>query len=667
MDTIAARGASDERTLVYLVAIGILDGRYLTAVRQCVNSLRTHGSYSGDVVVLTDAASASALEERVPSADLVVLEEDFLAAGLDGRPIVDRYRTARLRAHRVLPLSNYDTIMYLDADILAVRSIMPLFQGVDSLRVARQFEPMSNPGFSALFDDDELERARWRRGINSGTYVVPSEQLAAVLEGWWRELDGHPGGPCYDQDGLNALVLRERVLSAPLPSSSVAFPLRANFAAHFSPQTRLLHYCGNADLAFELMDEHAWQLACGVDPSELRGIEALPPSGTNPRVQRSRGVRKLTIALDDASGAESSSIANSNLASALRRRGHEVVPIPSDSGSAGVRPDVVIHHDYRRNFGDYEFVPGVPHVAIRSWDFGPFPVDWTRIASERYEQLWVHTQWGRVNAVDGGIDPARVRLIPHGVDSEVFRPDGPQAPLPTAAGFTFLFVGGPLMRKGIDLLVDSFCAAFRSDDDVALIVKANSASSVSRDQQQLAEVRRRAADPAGPEIVVLDEHLPAADLAALYRACDVGIWPYRAEGFVLPALEALACGMPTIVPEIGPTTDFSSSRTSFLVPAREVRLPVRREFELLLGHKVEVDGVRIVVPSRDALAAVLRTVRTTPKVVLHEKGAHGVAVAHGEFSWNLAAQRAESSLAELIRPLEWSPGASCSISGYPTP
>ena len=42
-------------------------------------------------------------------------------------------------------------------------------------------------------------------------------------------------------------------------------------------------------------------------------------------------------------------------------------------------------------------------------------------------------------------------------------------------------------------------------------------------------------------------------LAAIYRACDALLHPYRGEGFCLPVLEARACGLPVAaLPVEGP-------------------------------------------------------------------------------------------------------------------
>ncbi len=45
--------------------------------------------------------------------------------------------------------------------------------------------------------------------------------------------------------------------------------------------------------------------------------------------------------------------------------------------------------------------------------------------------------------------------------------------------------------------------------------------------------------------------------------------PYRGEGFCLPALEAMACGIPVIVPEGGPTDDFVDDTVGWRVPAQK--------------------------------------------------------------------------------------------------
>ena len=59
-------------------------------------------------------------------------------------------------------------------------------------------------------------------------------------------------------------------------------------------------------------------------------------------------------------------------------------------------------------------------------------------------------------------------------------------------------------------------------------------------------------------------------MAALYRACDVLVHPYRGEGFAMPVLEAMACGLPAIVTAGGPTDEFLPDDAGWRIDARQV-------------------------------------------------------------------------------------------------
>ena len=72
-----------------------------------------------------------------------------------------------------------------------------------------------------------------------------------------------------------------------------------------------------------------------------------------------------------------------------------------------------------------------------------------------------------------GIAPERVAVVPNGIDPEKFSPDRAVEPYPLATRkpFKFLFVGGVLPRKGVDVLLAAYRRAFTRDDDVALVLK----------------------------------------------------------------------------------------------------------------------------------------------------------------------------------------------------
>ena len=67
-------------------------------------------------------------------------------------------------------------------------------------------------------------------------------------------------------------------------------------------------------------------------------------------------------------------------------------------------------------------------------------------------------------------------------------------------------------------------------------------------------------------------NFPASFVAKLYRASDAYISPYRAEGFNLPVLEALASGVVPVVTGRGATDDFCPDHLSLKIASRPGRL-----------------------------------------------------------------------------------------------
>jgi hypothetical protein len=258
-------------------------------------------------------------------------------------------------------------------------------------------------------------------------------------------------------------------------------------------------------------------------------------------------------------GIESSALINERWRSALAQRGLSCRAYQADAYEL---PDVLVHHDYRTDFMRLALPDSGHAVAVRSWDFGPFPRELIERINAHYDQLWLYSRWVLDQAIASGIDPGIARHVPPGIDPEVYRPDGPSLSLPTDRSFVFLFVGGSVLRKGIDVLLAAYRRAFAPRDDVCLVIKDSTANVWFAGKTWHEEIRRMAREADGPAILHIDRHMSEADLAGLYRRADVVIIPYRAEGFVLPVLEAMGCGTPAIVPRFGPVLDYCSDVVS---------------------------------------------------------------------------------------------------------
>ncbi len=279
-----------------------------------------------------------------------------------------------------------------------------------------------------------------------------------------------------------------------------------------------------------------------------------------------------------------------------------------------------------------------PSTLILPWEFGHPPADWVERIRSDVDRVYVPSEYVRRGYLEAGVPAGIVEVIPNGVDHASFTPDGPRAELEVRAGCVFLFVGGTIWRKGIDLLLDAWAKAFGPGDDVLLVVKDFGIGSHYRGQTHGDAIHELIARDDVAPLLYLDREIPADALPALYRAADVLVAPYRGEGFCLPVLEAMACGVPAIHTGIGPTIEFAG-HGGWAVAASRRDLDGQISGVPLAGRGYvhEVDP--------GALVSALRQAAADPD----ERTRRGAAAraAALAFTWPKAAERLESSLAEL--------------------
>ena len=341
-------------------------------------------------------------------------------------------------------------------------------------------------------------------------------------------------------------------------------------------------------------------------------------------------------------GRSAFALVNAQWSRALTASGFRVTDYRPDD----LVPDVVLHHDFETHFTAFAPPAGSASVAVRTWDFGPLPPAWVEKINREFTQYWAYSEWIATQARAAGVDPGRIRVVPLGVDPGVYSAAGPRMTLPTEKSFRFVFVGGVSLRKGTDLLLDAYRRAFTAADDVCLILKDHSKDLFYRENHARSRITGWAESPDAPELLHIDDFLPEQELAALYRASDVAVFPYRAEGFCVPILEAMACGTPSVVPDFGACLDFCSAETSWLTRVRRIRAPVTRSFSVALGFEealAEVDFCELPV---DRLAESLRAVHRD-SAARQAKAAAGI-VRAGSFSWDHSGRIASQALRELI-------------------
>ncbi|HWC61474.1 MAG TPA: glycosyltransferase, partial [Verrucomicrobiae bacterium] len=193
-------------------------------------------------------------------------------------------------------------------------------------------------------------------------------------------------------------------------------------------------------------------------------------------------------------------------------------------------------------------------VVVQPWEFGSLPEQWVKDLAS-VDEAWVPSEYVRNVYVDSGVPANKVFVVPNGVDTTKFHPQVAPMKLTTDKKFKFLFVGGTILRKGPDVLLKAYLEAFTAADDVCLVIKDFGGKTVYAGQTFEEKIRAAQTTPNAPEILYLNNELAPEELPGLYRACDCLVLPYRGEGYGLPVVEAMACGLPVMVTAGGATDD----------------------------------------------------------------------------------------------------------------
>ncbi len=247
----------------------------------------------------------------------------------------------------------------------------------------------------------------------------------------------------------------------------------------------------------------------------------------------------------------------------------------------GSRYDIIISHYWLSGLVGLRLrrILGIPHVTSfhtlaelkrrarpGEWDLPVRADSEARIAAGA-DRVVVWTEHERDAAARYyHTDPARIEIIPPGVDTDRFRPSGQSAArkrLGMREEKTVLYVGRLERLKGVDILLEASAALSRTMG-IRLLIAGGYANS-----PELARLQSLASELGAASFTTFLGSMSRDRLPDYYNAADVCVLPSYYESFGLAALEASACGTPVVASKVGGLPCVvKDGETGFLIPWR---------------------------------------------------------------------------------------------------
>lgn len=214
--------------------------------------------------------------------------------------------------------------------------------------------------------------------------------------------------------------------------------------------------------------------------------------------------------------------------------------------------------------------PGL-HIYMVIWESTVIPDEWL-ILLQDVDQIWVPTHWSKQVLINEGIATEKIFVVPEGTDHRIFNPAVPPVrALSNYQGYKFIHVGKYEERKGTEKLIRAFDECF-NEEDVYLVLLSNN---IFLPDFDINETVDRLGLKHRERILCISplEHLK--QIASLYTACDAAVFPTSAEAWGLPILDAMACGLATIVTNYSGPTEYISPETNLLLDYKLVPLSIQ--------------------------------------------------------------------------------------------
>lgn len=192
------------------------------------------------------------------------------------------------------------------------------------------------------------------------------------------------------------------------------------------------------------------------------------------------------------------------------------------------------------------------------------PKEWVRQCN-LMDEVWVPSSFNVETFRNSGVK-VPIHIIPLGIDPDYYSPNVKSYKKHDKYTFLSVFEWGE--RKAPELLLKAYSKAFSKKDNVLLLCKViNNDGSINVQE----EIKKLQLPDEGPEIIFLyNTKFSDYDMPTLYRSADCFVISTRGEGWGMPILEAMACGLPTIATNWSSQVDFFNEANGYPIDVKRL-------------------------------------------------------------------------------------------------
>jgi len=211
-----------------------------------------------------------------------------------------------------------------------------------------------------------------------------------------------------------------------------------------------------------------------------------------------------------------------------------------------------------------EILATVPNTSRKIgyyiFEYTKIPQQYIEAINSSLDDICTASEWGCDVLKKNGVT-IPIHCVPGGVNHEVFNSKNKSL---DSKKFRFLHIGKAEARKGTDIVIRAFNEAFKGDRKVKLSLYIDNPHLRDFDADTLLNDLKETYKLKYPIKNIEVRHFQK-ELVSVYNSHHVAVFASKSEGIGLPIVEAMACGLPCIIPYNSGITQYANDSNAILL------------------------------------------------------------------------------------------------------